>query len=258
MSLRIRREGRLLRITLDRADKRNALNSQLCRDMVAALDDAESGRGIGAALLDAEGSVFCAGMDLEESLLPDAAERNAIHERLFTMGARLHKPLVAAVQGPAIAGGVGLVANAHIVVASEDATFSLPEIRIGMWPYVVWRSVVAAVGERRAVELSLTGRTFAARDALAWGLVHQLAPRDAVVAQAETIARRLAEASAETVRRGMSLVHDSRDMTVEEAVKLAATLRARQFRSADYAEGVRAFREKREPRWPSHQEPDSE
>ena len=241
------REGRLLRLTLDRVDKRNALDSVTCRDLVAAFAEAEMDRGVGATLLDAEGPVFCAGMDLDESLLPDAAERNAIHAQLFTVGLESHKPVVAFVQGPAIAGGVGLVANAHIVVASETSTFSLPEIRIGMWPFVIWRSLVEAIGERRAMELSLTARTIDAAEAVLYGLVHRVGTAD----DAHQIAARLAGSSAEAVRRGLTLAHDSRHMTADEAVKLAGSLRGRMFRSEDYREGVRAFREKRRPRWPS-------
>src|SRR5258708_25020830 len=96
--------------------------------------------------------------------------------------------IVAAVHGTALAGGTGLAANAHIVIASEDATFGLTEMRIGLWPFVIFRAVVDAVGERRAVELGITGRIVDAREALALGLVHQVTPGDELVAQAAEIA----------------------------------------------------------------------
>ena len=115
---------------------------------------------IRCVLIDAAGNFFSAGMDLDEALSPDASEKTAIHERLFTLGARATKPIVAAVQGPALGGGVGLMANAHIVVAAHGTTFGLTEIRIGMWPFVIFRSVSNAIGERRATELALTGRIF--------------------------------------------------------------------------------------------------
>ena len=249
--MRISREGRLLRITLDRPAKRNALTTDMCRELVEHMEGADSDRSIGAMLLDAEGSAFCSGMDLEESLLPDAAARTAIHETLFTVGTRLTKPLVAAVQGPALAGGMGLAANAHIIVAGENATFGLPEIRIGMWPFIVYRAVQLAVGDRRALELSLTGRTFGADEAAEWGLAQYVVPQDQVAAKAAHIAGSLAGASPEAVRRGLTLVNQSREFGPAETARLALSLRDRLFRSEDYQEGVRAFREKRAPRWPS-------
>ena len=247
--MRTTREGRLLRLTLDRPEKRNALSFSLCADLVAALDSAASDSGVGAILLEADGSAFCAGMDLDESVTADAAQLTAIHERLFTFGATFPKPMVAAVQGPALGGGVGLVANAHIAVAAENATFTLPEIRIAMWPFVIWRALVSAIGERRTLELALTGRTFTALDALDWGLVHIVAA-DAS-AGAHEIALQLAQASPETIAHGMRLVRESRGLDGARAGQLALALRSEMLASADFHEGVSALREKRAPRWPS-------
>jgi enoyl-CoA hydratase/carnithine racemase len=249
--LRAAKKGRLLRLTLDRPEKRNALNEATCRELVGLVEEAETDRSIGAVLLDAEGPAFCSGMDLEESLSPDAAARTAIHERLFTLGLRARKPIVAAVQGAALAGGTGLVANCHVVIAAEDSVFGLPEIRIGMWPMVVWRAVVTALGERRALELSLTGRRFHAAEALDWGLAHFVVPAGELAAKAAEVAQAIAEASPLATELGFTLLHEARGLNQAEAVKLAATLRARMFQAGDYAEGVRAFREKRAPRWPS-------
>jgi enoyl-CoA hydratase/carnithine racemase len=249
--LRTVREGRLLRLALDRPDKRNALSAALCRDLADGFEQAAADPAIGAILLDADGPVFCAGMDLDESVAEDAARLTAIHESIFTAGATLEKPLIAAVQGAALGGGVGLVANAHIAVASEASTFALPEIRIGMWPFVIWRSIVAAMGERRALELALTGRTFPAEEALEYGLVHRVVPAGEVGAAAWEIAAQAAEASPQTVARGLELARRTSQLDLRQAGELALSLRAETLSSADFHEGVRAFREKRRPRWPS-------
>jgi enoyl-CoA hydratase/carnithine racemase len=258
--LKARREGRVLRLTLNRPDKRNALRVDDCRHIVTALHDAESDRSIGAILLDAAGPVFCAGMDLTESLREDAPERAGIHDELFTIGSRLLKPLIAAVQGKALAGGLGLVANAHIAVASRDAGFGLTEIRIALWPFIVYRSVALAIGERRALELSLTGRIVGAEEALQWGLVHHLVGPDELNELASTIATMVSRFSPDALRRGLDYVHQTRGLAQKEALELADTMRRRTFRSGDFAEGVRAFFEKREADWPSlkHQNPDME
>src|SRR5947209_10171662 len=144
------REGRVFRLVLNRPEKRNALNIELCRALLDTLETAARDRSIGAILLTASGKSFCAGMDLAE--IAEGGESNvmnALHEQLFTIGARLEKPLVAAVEGAALGGGTGLVANCHIVVGSREATFGLTEIRLGLWPFLVFGAVSAALGERR-------------------------------------------------------------------------------------------------------------
>ncbi len=254
MSLQISREGRVLRIALNRPAKRNALKSGMCHELVEAISDAETDRSIGAILLEGAGDVFCAGMDLDEVLLPGAAEQTKIHEDLFSLGARLVKPIVAAVQGAALGGGIGLIANAHVVVAAHGTSFGLTEIRTGMWPFVVFRSVSVAIGERRALELSLTGRIFGTTEALQYGLVQHVTPAIELDDRASAIAGGLANSSPETIRRGMSMVRESRELNWKDACELALSARARAFASPDFAEGVRAFKEKRQPRWPSLEE----
>src|SRR5262249_10648890 len=147
-------EGRLLRLKLNRPSKRNALSAQLCRELVSALEHAERDTKIGAVLLSGNGKHFCAGMDLSEIGSVATAEINRIQEQLFTIGARLGKPLVAAVEGAALGGGMGLVGNCHIVVAHPDSTFGLTEMRLGLWPFLVFRVLSSGMGERRTVELS--------------------------------------------------------------------------------------------------------
>ena len=173
-SLQISREGRFLHLALNRPERRNALNMDLCNALGAALEEAEQDPRVGAVLLSGNGKSFCAGMDLHEVLSPGGGDINEAHERIFTSGIRMTKPLIAAVHGAALAGGTGLVANCHVVVAAEDATFGLTEIRIGLWPFVIFRTIAAALGQRRATELALTGRIFAAAEAREYGLVHHI------------------------------------------------------------------------------------
>ena len=250
-SLLSSREDRLLRLTLNRADKRNALSTELCQEIVDAVESAEHDPSIGAVLIDARGPVFCAGMDLDEVLSPDAAEKTAIHERLFTLGTRVAKPIVASVQGPALGGGLGLVVNAHVVIAAQGTSFGLTEIRIGMWPYVIFRAVESAIGHRRAVELSLTGRIFNVGDALQWGIVHEIAPAFELDDRATAIATQLSMGSSEAIQNGLRFAQQSRGLTAAEAGSLAARSRAAAFASADFREGVLAFKDKRRPDWPS-------
>jgi enoyl-CoA hydratase/carnithine racemase len=241
--------GRLLRLALNRPDKRNALNLELCRALVEALEAADRNPDVGAILLTGNGKSFCAGMDLHEIAEADTGPISQVHEQLFTLGARLGKPLIAAIHGAALAGGTGLVANCHIVIASADATFGLTEIRLGLWPFLVFRALTAALGERRTVELALTGRVFNAAEARELGLVHEISADPA--ARALEVAGTLAESSPSAIQSGLRCVQEVRGKDWKLAGEIAQRARREIFETADFQEGIRAFREKRKPQWPS-------
>jgi enoyl-CoA hydratase/carnithine racemase len=243
------RSGRVLRITMNRPEKRNALSVDLCHALVEAMEAAERDTSIGAILLAANGPSFCAGMDLMELGKVSTDEVDRIHEQIFTLGARMVKPIIAAVQGPALGGGTGLVANCHIVVASEAATFGLTEIRLAMWPFLIYGPMVEALGERRTMDLALTGRIFGAAEAKEMGLVHHVVEDEAAVAA--EIAETVAGYSPSSVRSGLMFVQDMRDRGWRSASDIARMVRREVFESDDFVEGVRAFREKRKPAWPS-------
>ena len=247
--LQIVREGRVLRIFLNRPDKRNALNAELCRTLVDAIEEGDRDPGIGAILLAGRGKSFCAGMDLHEVGTGDSQELADAHERLFTVGSRLGKPLIAAVHGAALAGGTGLVANCHVAIAAEDATFGLTEIRLALWPFLVFRAVAAALGERRTVELALTGRILRGREAWEMDLIHEVTPEPEK--RGMEVAESLAAFSPTAIRSGLLYVQESRGKDWQTAGAIAQRARNEVFQSPDFQEGIRAFREKRLPRWPS-------
>ena len=247
--LEIAREDRVLRLALNRPEKKNALNAVLCEALVEAVETAGDDSSVGAILIEARGDVFCAGMDLAEAAGEGAAAKTATHERLFTFGLRSRKPIVAAVAGPALGGGLGLVANAHVVVAAHGCNFGLTEIRIGMWPFVIWPAIVAAVGERRAIALAMTGRIFSVNEALQWGLVHEVAPAFELDDRASATAHHLAESSSQAMSLGLAYLKQSRGLDETAAAALALELREQAFSSEDYREGVAAFHEKRRPVW---------
>ena len=240
--LLISREDRTLRLTLNRPEKRNALNIELCRAIAEAVEEAQSDDSVGSILLDAQGNVFCAGMDLD-----DTAGASEAHAAVFTMGSRSTKPIVIAVNGPALGGGVGLVANGHIVLAAQGVTMGLTEIRIGLWPYFIWPAVVNAIGERRAIAASLTGRIFGVNEALQWGLVHEVTPAFELEDRAAATAAHLADLSAETICNGLTFSYEHRTST--NRAELARSYRDRAFASESFREGLAAFREKRKPQF---------
>jgi enoyl-CoA hydratase/carnithine racemase len=256
--LQITREGRVLRIVLNRPEKRNALDNHLCHALVESLEEAFRDASIGAILLCANGKHFCSGMDLSEiTISPQSPPTQPLsptpdprlHEQLFTIGARAEKPIVAAVTGASLGGGMGLVGNCHIVVAHPDASFGLTEIRVGLWPFFVFRILALGLGERRVLELALTGRIVSAPEALEIGFVQEIASDPQ--SRATEIARTLSEFSPVTIRAGLKFARDIRGLDWATAGEIARRTRDEIFQSHDFAEGVRAFREKRPPHWPS-------
>lgn len=247
--IQLSQQGRVLRITLNRPAKRNALNLDLCHELVAAFDSADTDHSVGAIVIAANGSSFCAGMDLKETFEADQVRLAAIHERLFTTIQRVRTPVIAAVQGAALAGGTGVVANSHIAYATPNSRFGLTEIRIGLWPVLIFRAVQHAMGERRSVELSLTGREFSATEALAYGLVTEISdePLDAAM----ELATRLANFSPIAIGAGLDYVHQIRGRDWDHAGRVGRQTRDRLLSNEDFKEGARAFLEKRQPSWPS-------
>jgi enoyl-CoA hydratase/carnithine racemase len=251
-SLIAERHGRILRLTLNRPQKRNALNAELCTSLADAVESAAADPKIGAILLATAGPTFSAGMDLAEAQFVPPGELAGVHERLFTLGSRIAKPLVGLVTGAALGGGAGLVANCHIVVAGKDATFGLTEIRLGLWPFLIFRSVANAVGERHAIELALTGRVFDAQEALALGLVHKIAQRPEEAAM--HLAGQLADSSPAAIGLGLQFVNQSCGTNLAEGLAIGRRFRAEVMAGEEFAEGLAAFRDKRTPRWPSIRE----
>ena len=184
MSLRVEQDSRVRRLTLAAPARRNILDAALAVQLLNELRDAQAHPDTGAILMDAEGPLFCGGVDFVEPL----------PEEIFTFGRNSVKPIVAAVQGVAISAGVALVANAHVAVAAQGSSFGLTDIRDGRYHPGILSSVAAAIGDRRARELALTGRVFTAPDALAWGLVHAVAPPFELDDRASAIATALANA----------------------------------------------------------------
>jgi enoyl-CoA hydratase/carnithine racemase len=251
MGLNIERKQRLLQIVLNRPGKRNALTSAMCAGIVDAIGAAQDDRNIGSILISAAGPVFCSGMDVDEALSTEHAELANLHDDLFSTGFHSRKPIVISVCGAALGGGLGLVAQGHVVLASENAAFGLTEIRIGLWPFMVYRALEAALGARRTLELSLTGRSFTAHDALYWGLAHQVCPPAETYERACGMARELSKASPAAIEAGLAYHQRSRGKSWEEAGNLAAELRVQLMDSGDLKEGFDAFKHRREPRWPS-------
>lgn len=240
-------EGRVAWIRLNHPERRNLLDPPTVRTLVQALGDALHAREAGAVLILQKGEVFSAGIDYEalrEPSCQDAYSRDLF--QLFPLISGASKPVLAAVHGACVGAGVGLVAACHFGLAASGTKFGVTDIHVGVWPFALYEVLVTALGDRRARELSLTGRAFSAADALAWGLVHEVVPAFELEDRALQMASGIASLSPAAVRAGLEFARESR---ADGAV--------RRFREAvespDFTEGLAALREKRRPRWPSRE-----
>jgi len=244
-ALRVEQAGDTLRVTMDRADRRNAFEADLIRELTEAFADVGDAR---AVVLAGEGESFSAGSDVDwmrasiqlsyEENVADARRLRMMLDAINTCPA----PVIARVQGHALGGGCGLVACADVVVAAPDAVFAFSEVKLGIIPSVISPFALAKIGESAARRYFLTGEPFDAQTAFRIGLVHELAAElDPAV---ERIVAELRTAGPEASRHAKQLV-------LERPDSLGTERRIAQRRtSAEGQEGLRAFLEKRAPRWP--------
>ena len=253
----IRREldGGKLTLLLDRPDVGNALSPELVEAMEAALAGAKDDPAVRVVIIGGSGRHFSAGADLRamKSMRWAGHEANVADavrtQRLFAWLAELPKPVVARVHGAARGGGVGLVAAADVVVASNAATFAFTEVRLGIVPAMISPFVLARLGAARSRRLFLTGETFDAEQALTWGLVDH-------TVREEMLDMKVGEVCADLMRGGPTALAEAKKLvrTVDatppaEVGALTSEWIARLRASDEALEGMGAFLEKRKPRW---------
>ncbi|MFZ5916464.1 MAG: enoyl-CoA hydratase/isomerase family protein [Chloroflexota bacterium] len=247
--------GRVARLTLNNPDKRNAMNYAMVNALIAALRQADADPEVRAVVVAGAGDHFSAGGDLKEfaqELDLSAFEHWQAAEpwiELFQLAPAMRVPLIAAVQGYALAGGCGLVALCDLAVAAEDATLGTTEIRIGLFPMIIFPALRRAVGERKALEMALTGRMVEAEEARRMGLVNQVTPRAELLETAMELAASIARKGPAAVTMGKRLFYATADMGYDEALEFARNIRVAYMLADDVAEGVDAFLNKRQPNW---------
>ncbi|MCC6466159.1 MAG: enoyl-CoA hydratase/isomerase family protein [Planctomycetes bacterium] len=242
-------------IRLNRPDKRNALSAEIVDALSGELDSLRHDPGVRCVILRGNGAAFCAGADLSEIRALQAAgiqQNQADSHRLRDFFVKLYtfpKPTVAAVHGPALAGGCGMATCCDFVVATRDATFGYPEVRIGFIPAFVMVLLTHQVGERAARDLCLTGRTLDADEARRLGLVNQVVVAADFESALEKLAadlRRNAPQAMATVKRMFWRLHGT---SMEDGLVWAADMNAMARSTDECREGIAAFLEKRKPNW---------
>jgi methylglutaconyl-CoA hydratase len=247
-------EGRVATLTLNRPEKRNAISFELIDDLVRALEEVAKSDAI-VLILTGAGKAFCAGMDLDnlKALLGCTPEQNLQDSekmvRLFRSLYEFPKVTIAAVNGPAIAGGTGLALLCDFTLAVPDAKFGYTEVRIGFVPAIVSTFLLRQVGEKQARDLLLTGRIFGAEEASRLGLINEIVPAETLMARARELAALLMDNSASSLRATKQLLTDHARMELDAHIEAAVRENAAIRSTADFREGITSFLEKRKPVW---------
>lgn len=247
------RRGAALWITINRPDRRNAINNAVITGLHAGLQRARDETGVRVVVLTGAGDkAFCAGGDLQQGTSvfdDDASEPTTDFGRLARFVQSMPIPMVARINGACVAGGTGLMALCDIAVAADHARFGLPEARVGVFPFQVHVYFRRLLLPRHMAELALLGELIDAQRAREMGLVNYVTPAADLDAKVEWVCQKLALNSPAAVRRGKYAIAAMQDMAFHEALAFAEGQIMLAAAAPDAAEGLAAFNDKRRPRW---------
>jgi methylglutaconyl-CoA hydratase len=243
-------DGNIARITLNRPEKRNALDDAVVGEVKTALSVADSSREVRAVVINGAGTDFCSGADLsvlqkiaQSSILENLEDTASLME-MFLQIRNLSKPVIAAVHGRALAGGCGLATACDIILASEGAQFGYPEVKIGFIPAMVMAILRRSVSEKRAFELITSGEPISAREAERIGLINQVYPDAEFEGKAADYAAALARKSASAVFLSKRLLYQMDGMSYENALRSGMDANTICRMTEDCRQGISKFLKK--------------
>jgi enoyl-CoA hydratase/carnithine racemase len=245
-------EGAVAVVTLNRPQRRNALSLDLMCQLISCLDEIGRDSEIRAVILAAAGKVFCSGHDLSEMTGRDINGYRRTFDvctELMTKLQSIPQPVIAEVQGIATAAGCQLVATCDMAVASEDAAFATPGVKIGLFCTTPMVALTRAIGRKRALQMLMTGELVDARTAAEWGLINQAVPADELQAATRRLANRVADASSLVIALGKQAFYTQIDLDQPKAYAYAKEVMSMNALAADAQEGIGAFLGKRPPCW---------
>jgi methylglutaconyl-CoA hydratase len=254
-TIKLSLENHILTITLNRPKSKNAINPVMSNELIYAFDYARDARDVRVVIIAAEGDIFCAGGDLRSmsgakvdgpvSNVPKRGETDEISLRLR----HLNKPVIARIQGPVLAGALLLVCNATHAFAADHAHFSAPEIKRGIWPFMVMAGLFRVMSKRQGMDFIMRGERISAEDAVATGLINKTVPAAKLDDLTNETALQLASLAPGTMQLGLAAYNMAEDMDFDAALPLLRKELDACIKSADAKEGITAFLEKREPNW---------
>lgn len=250
----VEEEDHTLYLTLNRPKKKNAMNPQFMREIVFALNHAKYNNNIWVVVLQANGDIFTAGADLkafagqhteDDSTIPETKENPVLGDAFK----QLHKPCIAKVHANVYAGGHLLICGCTHVVAAENALFSLPEVKRGIWPMQVMASLAPLMNERDLLDYCMRGKTLTAEKALELNLVTQLSSEAKIDDEVNELVEELKTFSPSAIRLGIKAWHEMKGISSEKQHPYLLNMLQEILQTKDASEGLQAFMEKRKPQW---------
>jgi enoyl-CoA hydratase/carnithine racemase len=249
-------ENRIATITINRPEKKNSINAGVMSGMHRHIDRASDDPEVGAIVLRGADGNFCSGADLGGGMVGDTPpsflelhEGRAHFARLLLKMNACTKPILAAIEGYCLAGGMGMCLSSDIVIASDDAQFGTPEIKRGLWPYMVTAVLIRNLGRKKALELCMVGDRIPATEAERIGLINHAVPKAEFEERVSQMATKLASYSPAIMGLGKSSFYQIADMTTEDALHYLQAQLTINAQTEDIVEGITAFFEKRDPQW---------
>ncbi|MBV8207547.1 MAG: enoyl-CoA hydratase [Acidobacteria bacterium] len=245
-------EGDLGIVTLNRPDRRNALSLDLLLELIACFKAISENKEIRVVILAAAGKVFSSGHDLSEMVGRDIGSYRRLFDvcsELMMLIQAIPQPVIAQVQGIATAAGCQLVATCDLAVASDQAAFATPGVKIGLFCTTPMVALTRAIGRKRALQMLLSGEMVNAATAEDWGLVNLVVPTGELTESTRKLARRIADASSLTIALGKQAFYAQIDLDQPKAYAYAKEVMTMNSLAADAQEGIGAFLEKRRPCW---------
>jgi len=251
-SILVGRDAPVATITMNRPEKRNALSSEMMRELNDALRALSAEPDVRAIVLAANGPAFSAGHDLRELVDGDINRYRAVFDlctELMETIQAIPQPVIARVHRIATAAGCQLVATCDLAVAAEEATFGTPGVKIGLFCTTPMVALSRAIGRKRALQMLMTGKPISAETAADWGLVNTVVPADELESATRDLALSIASASSLTVALGKQAFYTQIDLDQPKAYAYAKEVMSMNAMAADAQEGMCAFLDKRQPAW---------
>jgi enoyl-CoA hydratase/carnithine racemase len=246
-------DGPVATIKINRPDRRNALNAEVVRQMTSLLHQAGEDSDVGAVVLTGDGDkAFCAGADLAGGEGGGPVQQHFVRAELGDLLTAMRAsplPIVARVNGHALAGGFGLMLACDLVVAADDVEVGTPEVNLGLWPFMITAVIQRDIPRKVALELMLSGRRMRVEEAERWGFVNRAVPRARLDDEVRAVVESLCSKSPLVLKLGKQSFYRASEMAFDESLDYLAGMLALCLQSEDAAEGISAFFQKRTPEW---------
>ena len=244
----------ILTLTLDRPEKKNAINDCMSNEIIYALKCDNQNDSVRVVVIQANGDTFCAGADLKEMSGGATESQSTVPklgdvEDISLLIRNLNKPVICKIQGNVFAGALMIVTNSTHAVANDQAIFAAPEIKRGIWPFMVMGGLFRVMPKRQGLDFIMRGEPIDAKTAQQYGLINQAIPLDTLDEAINKLAQSFTQLPPNTMKMGLKAFNEQDHMAFDEALPYLREQLKECLKSEDAKEGITAFFEKRQPRW---------